>query len=389
MKLFSRVLLASALTLSLNAATAQEEMKAMKDEFAFYKQKQNDDFSNYKENLEKEYDAYKKELGKYWENPEISSKKKWVSYSEDKKSRSNVDFENDVIVVETVAKNEEEAKAELAKRLGFAVSKNTQEVLTSDPLQKRIQNISKPIDKVVVVPDAKPILSTVIFKKEPSEKEVKNYANKVVTTTPLQVKKSKFGHENVYSLVVKLPSDARLKRSKIYERDVVQYANKFQLPVPLLFAIMHTESDFNPMATSRIPAFGLMQIVPTSAGRDVYQFLYKRKGMPSSTYLYNGKNNIEMGSIYLHILYYRYLKKIENPESRLYCAIAAYNTGAGNIAWAFTGKYNMPNAASKINAMTPDKVYERLLSDLRFDEPKNYLINVKKRMSAYKKAYNL
>ena len=104
-----------------------------------------------------------------------------------------------------------------------------------------------------------------------------------------------------------------------------------------------------------------------------------------------------MGSSYLHILYYHYLKKIENPESRLYCSIAAYNTGSGNIAYAFnrykslTKKemYRIKFAARDINALTPDQVYDRLMKDLRWDEQKNYLKNVKKRMSAYKKAYNL
>ena len=94
-----------------------------------------------------------------------------------------------------------------------------------------------------------------------------------------------------------------------------------------------------------------------------------------------------MGSAYLYILYYRYLKKIKDPQSRLYCTIAAYNTGAGNIAWAFTHKYNMNVAAPKINALSPTQVYDKLLKDLRFDEPKNYLKRVKRRMKVYEVAY--
>jgi membrane-bound lytic murein transglycosylase C len=389
MKLLLTILLITTLTLSLNASTAQEEMAKMKAEFESYKQKQDNDFTDYKENLDKEFSAYKKELEKYWDEPKLSTKKEWVSYSEDKKSRLDVDFENDKIVIETVAKNEQEAKQALEKRLAYAVSKNTEEVIESDPLQQRIQKISKPLEKKSLTQDTKPILSTVIFNKEPNVSELKKYTNTIVTSTPIKVQKSKFDHENVYTMTIALPSDTRLKRSKIYAPDVMKNADRFELPIPLIFAIMHTESDFNPMATSHIPAFGLMQIVPTSAGKDIYQFLYNKKGMPSATYLYNGKNNIEMGSTYLHILYYRYLKEIKNPESRLYCAIAAYNTGAGNIAWAFTRTYSMPKAAPKINAMTPNEVYAHLMRDLRFDEPKHYLKNVKKRMSAYKKAYKL
>ena len=151
----------------------------------------------------------------------------------------------------------------------------------------------------------------------------------------------------------------------------------------------HSESSFNPKARSHIPAYGLMQIVPKSAGRDVYKFLYKQDKLVSGTYLYNSTNNITMGTAYLHILYYRYLKAIKNDDSRLYCTIAAYNTGAGNIAWAFTKTHNMNKAAPIINSLTPEQVYNRLLKDLRYDEPKHYLKRVKERMSAYHKVYGI
>ena len=62
------------------------------------------------------------------------------------------------------------------------------------------------------------------------------------------------------------------------------------------------------MARSHIPAYGLMQIVPKTAGIDAYQYLYNKKRLLSSSYLYNSENNIEIGSAYLHILYYKYLK---------------------------------------------------------------------------------
>jgi membrane-bound lytic murein transglycosylase C len=130
-----------------------------------------------------------------------------------------------------------------------------------------------------------------------------------------------------------------------------------------------------------------MQIVPRTAGIDTYKYLYHKKRLVSGSYLYNSKNNITMGSAYLHILYYRYLKHIKNPVSRLYCTIAAYNTGAGNIAWAFTRKYNMKKAAPHINKLTPKQVYNKLLKDLRYDEPKHYLKRVSSRMVAYNKIY--
>ena len=103
----------------------------------------------------------------------------------------------------------------------------------------------------------------------------------------------------------------------------------------------------------------------------------------SSSYLYSSNNNITIGSAYLHVLYYRYLKKIKDPQSRLYCAIAAYNTGAGNIAKAFIGNTNISKASRTINKMTPNQVYKRLMKKLPYNETKKYLKKVSDRVSAY------
>ncbi|HIP54635.1 MAG TPA: DUF3393 domain-containing protein [Sulfurimonas autotrophica] len=388
--MFLKMLILFGFTLSLYALSAQEEIAKMQAEFEAAKSAQNLEFKNYKESLNKTFKAYKKELAKYWKNPELSTKNEWVSYSQDKKSRSKVDFKNDTLVVEVIAKDEKEAQKKLENRVAYAISKNTKEVVDSDELQRKIAILSKKSKRVINSQmDAKPILSTLIFEKKPTEKEVQKYSKAVVRKEKIVKSDSKIASENLYKVVIQLPKNSKLKRSEVYKKEVFKNAQRFQLPVELVFAIIQTESNFNPFAKSHIPAFGLMQIVPHSAGRDTYRLLYKKDGIPSATYLYNGKNNIEMGSSYLYILYYRYLKKIKNPQSRLYCAIAAYNTGAGNIAWAFTRRTNMRRAAQKINAMNPDEVYEKLLSDLRYDEPKHYLRRVKKRMQIYKEAYQL
>ena len=364
-----------------------QDMQNIKQDFQTHKEDQEAQFSAYQKKMKEEYTAYKKEVGVFWEKPKLSTKKDWVSYSDDKKTRSQVDFKNNVITIETVASSKEEAMKNIQSKLAYTVSVDTRKVSITDTLQRRIAKIKVQEGIATSKIDKKGILAPIIFKKQPTKKELLNYTKKITRTAKLTVKKSKLAHAKVYKISVALPTNTNLKLSKNYYSEVTKNAKRFELTPYLVFAIMQTESNFNPYAKSHIPAFGLMQIVPRSAGVDSYRFLYKKKGMPSASYLYNGSNNIEMGSSYLHILYYRYLKKIKDPTSRLYCAIAAYNTGSGNIAWAFTHKYNMNKAAPKINALTSDEVYTRLLSDLRFDEPKHYLKRVVKRISAYKKAY--
>ena len=305
-----------------------------------------------------------------------------------KKTRADVDFDKEYITVETVAASPDEAKANLQMALARAVTIDTKTVQKTDPLEKRLSKITKPDGMVSAKVNEQPILSTVVFDKAPTQKSVKKYINKNVSTSKIKVKKSsKIKHAKIYSVRVKLPKDTMIKRSKVYYKEVKLNAKKQKLPLPLVYAIMHSESSFNPRARSHIPAYGLMQIVPKTAGRDTYKYLYKKDKLVSGSYLYNSDNNIKMGSAYLHILYYKYLKKIKNPDSRLYCTIAAYNTGAGNIAYAFTKKYNMNKAAPLINKLTPKQVYNKLMKDLRWDEPKHYLKKVSSRMAAYHKVY--
>lgn len=387
------ILKVSILTLILTSSlllAASSDFKDQFKEFKEYKKSQENQFDAYQKAQIQAYEEYKKELGVFWDDPKLSSKKNWVMYSKDNKTRSDVDFENITITIETLAASQDEATRNLKIALSKAVTIDTKTVQKTDPLEEKLSKIKKPSTLQDDNVNAEPILSNVVFDKNPTKDSVKKYINEHIKDSKVKIKKqNKLKHTKIYSVKVKLPSDTMLKRSKLYKDDVELHAAKRKLPKPLIFAVIHSESSYNPRARSHIPAYGLMQIVPSTAGRDTYMFLYNKDKLVSGSYLYNSKNNIKMGTAYLHILYYRYLRKIKDPESRLYCTIAAYNTGAGNIAYAFTRTYNMNKAAPLINKLTSDQVYARLLKDLRFDEPKHYLKKVSKRMAAYKKVYGL
>ena len=64
-------------------------------------------------------------------------------------------------------------------------------------------------------------------------------------------------------------------------------------------AITETVASFYPKATSHIPAYGLMQLVPSSGARDAYNYVYKEDIVLKKRYLYKPKNNIELGCAYL------------------------------------------------------------------------------------------
>eukprot|EP00487_Bulimina_marginata_P007778 TRINITY_DN293_c0_g1_i1.p1 TRINITY_DN293_c0_g1~~TRINITY_DN293_c0_g1_i1.p1 ORF type:complete len:130 (-),score=15.09 TRINITY_DN293_c0_g1_i1:524-913(-) len=129
-----------------------------------------------------------------------------------------------------------------------------------------------------------------------------------------------------------------------------------------------------------------MQVVPTSAGHDVNKQVRNIDEPMKVSDLYQPVINVETGTAYLDILNSKYLRKIENDESRLYCVIAAYNTGAGNVARAFNKdrSTSIGKASKVINKMTPEEVYNHLVAKLPYDETKNYLKKVNSRIALYK-----
>ncbi len=174
-------------------------------------------------------------------------------------------------------------------------------------------------------------------------------------------------------------------RARALVEPVDRHALPRRLDPALVFAIIETESAFNPLARSPAPAYGLMQIVPRSAGRDASAVLFGRPRLLSPSYLFDAERNIQIGAIYLDLVMNRYLAGIRDPRSRLYCAIAAYNTGAGNVFRAFTGRTRPKAAFRAINALSPEDVYRRLVWELPYAETRRYLTNVVQRMDKYRR----
>jgi membrane-bound lytic murein transglycosylase C len=102
-------------------------------------------------------------------------------------------------------------------------------------------------------------------------------------------------------------------------------------------AIIRQESAFNPRARSHIPAFGLMQIVPKFAGREVLSVVAKKSVQPDSDFLYDPKRNIMLGTTYLQLLRDQYFPKIAEPM-RSYLMTASYNWGPHRIQKAIKTK---------------------------------------------------
>ena len=344
----------------------QEKVK-----FINYKAEEDSAFKSYLEKEHKAISDFKKKVNALWSQSDLQEPKKLVNYSKDLHTKSLIDFKKNEVTISQISTAKKIPKEELLKQLNATLRLNSKEAFAQNRLEQDVNKISR---------DSKYIQHASLDKKPLIFSQDKRIDPKELTLT----QKGK-----VYELTYKLPKDATYKRSTNYLVAAKSNAQRFKLKAQWLLAIMHSESSFNPMARSHIPAYGLMQIVPKSAGIDAYKFLYKKRRLLSASYLYNTHNNIEMGSAYFHILFYKYLASIKDPQSRLYCSIAAYNTGAGNVARAFVRSNNVKKASKIINTMSASQVYNHLQKNLKYDEPKHYLKRVSERSIRYKELYRL
>lgn len=358
-----------------------------KEEYSSYKDETMKSFEAYKNIMEKEFAAYKNEISKVWDDVVVSEPHKWVEYINNYKIRKIVDYEKGEIKIEVVSDGKKPNFAPVVKDLliedsATAFYRDTVSSNTEKKIKEVIPNVLT--DKV----KSAPVLSKLYSDKPLTDTQANTLAQNLSDKAAYSSKPSKTG-DTVYTMTVKLPEDRYKKGAADVKPHVQTYAKQFQLEPALVMAIIYTESRFNPMAKSYVPAYGLMQIVPGSAGMDATAFLEGQKRILAPSFLYNPENNVKVGAAYFYLLYNKYLKGIKNEMSRLYCAIAAYNTGAGNIAYAFnngTGrsKYSITAALDTINSMTSDEVYSHLRRNLRFDEAKNYLVNVSGKIKDYR-----
>lgn len=153
----------------------------------------------------------------------------------------------------------------------------------------------------------------------------------------------------------------------------------------LVLALIETESGFNPYAISSSQAYGLMQIKPDQAGREIFPLLHRYEANPSPEYLLNPRRNLNMGLAYLARLKDEYFKNVTDERSQEYLMIAAYNGGIGRVL-RFFDENSAQGAINKINSLSAAEVYEKLTQKLPWSETRRYVHKVMKAKTTYELA---
>lgn len=463
---------------------ARKELDAAKKEFADSADAALAAYLAYEEKLFEEYLQFRSEVMRTWGDSVMveSTRKAWVEYSDDRTSRSSVNWETGEVAVEVlvdpddspevVKEKMEKAVAELlasrGKPYGFDTSLHSGKTVSKKPIldgQLDLsaygvtslaydydeapkpfgnQGTSKPapsrggrldlsrnktsapkptvpanVDSAAgqSLPDefaaaaalaeqqAKELLAQEQKAVEQRAKELQAQQKKaqeqrekeqealaklpeaiVESKTPtVETVNTAEGTKNVVTITMELVEDHIPKRAEQFKTMINTHSNSYSVAEPLIYAIMEQESAFNPMAQSWVPAYGLMQLVPKSGGRDAYRYVHKVDEIPSAEFLFDADNNIQLGTGYLKLLMSTTFKKVTDERCKMLCAIAAYNTGAGNVSRAINGTTNISKAIPTINTMSYDQLFEYLKQHLPHAETKDYIQKVTSKMEKYMK----
>ncbi|EJS4017063.1 membrane-bound lytic murein transglycosylase MltC [Vibrio parahaemolyticus] len=311
-------------------------------------------------------------IKKRWGQREVkfAGKSNYVKYIDNYLSRAEVDFKKGLITIETVSPTEPQ------KHLRNAII--TTLLTPDDPANvdlfssKEIKLEGQPfLYKQVLDQDKKPIQWSW---------RANRFADYMIANN---IKTKDVDFKKAYYVEIPMVADHFSKRSYQYADIVRRASKKYDIPEDLIYAIIKTESSFNPYAVSWANAYGLMQVVPKTAGRDVFKLVKNKSGQPSPEYLFNPENNIDTGTAYFYILKNRYLREVQHPTSLEYSMISAYNGGTGGVLNTFN-RSDRKRAMRDLNSLQPNQVYWALTKKHPNAEARRYL----EKVTNFKKEFN-
>jgi len=289
--------------------------------------------------------------------------KQYVKYTQNYLSRASVDFENGKILVETLDQQTPQAslRAAVATTLLTPYDPRAVDLYSAGPV------------KLGGTPFLLGEVKDGRGRDIRTEAQAEAFARQVVESS-VQERPAEVSGKTVRFVVIPMVAEHMHVRAAKFRPLVEEASTRFQVSRNLVYAIIRVESDFNPYAINAVPAVGLMQMVPQTAGAEVQAFLTQQKGEPSKAYLFEPEHNITYGTAYLHLLATRHLSGIGDGLSREYCVIAAYNGGSGALLKTF--HRDRAAALSVINSQAPMQVYETIVERHAAEETRRYLQKV-------------
>ncbi len=337
------------------------------------------DLRDAKRDFDKLMDALSGNVKKKWGKKEtrLPERKTYVKYSKQYKSRAIVDFERGEISVETLDENAEASlKNAIVTTLLTPEDPASVDVFSDSAVN--LNSKSSPFLLGLVLNEAGQEIKT--------QESASSFADKILAQARTRKIQTDSGEKSVRFITIKMVANFEDQKAQKYLQTVRKFSKQYNVSPSLVLGVIRTESSFNPHAVSGAPAYGLMQLVPTSGGREAYRRAKHQDIVPSTDYLFDAENNIELGAAYLSVLTYDQLDGVDDRMSRDYCVISAYNTGPSNVMRAFTdakGKQRFADGLQRINSLSPSQVFQTLHEKLPYEETRNYLPTVNTNRKRY------
>ncbi|SMY17393.1 membrane-bound lytic murein transglycosylase MltC [Photobacterium aquimaris] len=290
-----------------------------------------------------------------------AGKHRYVKYFDGYRTRAHIDFDNGKIYVSTVANYAPQAT------LKKAIEETL--LMPADPSQVDLFS-----DKSIPL-KGKPFLLGQV--KDHQNQNIQwpwrasKYADYLIAN---KLKTKKLQQGTAYYVEINMVDDHLEQREYQYADLIRQAAKRYDIDEDLIYAIVKTESSFNPYAVSHAGAYGLMQVIPKTAGADVFNLVKNKPGIPTKEYLFDPANNIDTGTAYFYILKNRYLKEVKHPTTKHYSMISAYNGGTGGVLATFDS--DRKQAMDDLNQLQPNQVYWALTNKHPKAEARRYLEKV-------------
>jgi len=273
------------------------------------------------------------EIDRIWLDSLTTTKKEWVDYSDQYSTRSYVNFENGDMVLATMIKTSETRVTELSKE---RIRRQLAKALSSNNPSGRSILAGQIVDS-----SGQPV----------TQQNLDRYLNEEVFPRLKGDPKPLLGKDGLprykLSVPMKLIPNHTVVRARPYISEVKRQSQRFRLRPELVMAVMHTESYFDPLARSHVPAYGLMQLVPIYGAREAYQ----------------------------NLLIYKHFATETHPVKNLYLSICGYNWGPTSIQRKIIRRYPTSN-------MTSEQLY-MVLRQRTPQETSDYLQRVTQRMPMY------
>src|SRR6202167_4597789 len=240
----------------------------------------------------------------------------YVKYTQGYKSRVITDFDHGTLTVETLDETDPRGSLQAAIVASLLTTNDPAAVDLFTDKAVNLDTGRKPyLYSLVHDNQGKPIQN-----RQQAEAFAKYLIAQRTQTRPVSADQ---GAQTALFVRINMVKNYETKGAEHYRVAVEKYAAQYHVSPSLVLAIMRTESNFNPFAVSPAPAYGLMQLVPPTGGREAYKRVTGADETPPPEYLYDPEHSIELGAALLGELNSSDFKTVSNQDSRDLCVIAA------------------------------------------------------------------